>query len=131
MSFILRRDTFFDSSIIMLSIFHRMRILKNAWRRWRLLKKIVRAKGIVVYKKFSGSILLNRSWKAWKVAFERSRRKEVYQIQIAMPQGREKIYRYFWKKWLDYVHEARLEREVSYRSAVTWSKVQSWLQNQY
>ena len=45
----------------------------------------------------------------------------------AMPYGDRAVYKHVWARWKDFMVEARFEKEVALRSAKTWSKVQSWM----
>lgn len=106
---------------------YRSFLLRICWHHWRCLKKINRAKAVTIHTRFSGFSRIQRSWKAWKLAIERSKRMEAYLSAMAAPQGRKTILRYYWHQWLTYLNEARIDKEVRYRSAATWSKVQQWL----
>jgi hypothetical protein len=104
-----------------------MRLLKLVWLRWRLFKKLIRAKAVVVHKNNSRFTVINRSWRAWRIAYERGLRRGAYNMLKAAPHGNRAVYRYIWDRWREFMVEVRFEREVALRSAKTWSKVQSWM----
>jgi hypothetical protein len=115
---------------ILLALQHyRSSLLRICWHHWRSLKKINRAKAVMIHTRFSGFSRIQRSWKAWKLAIERSKRMEAYLSAMAAPQGRRIILKYYWRQWLDYLQESKLDKEARYRSAATWSKVQQWLKS--
>lgn len=64
---------------------------------------------------------------AWKVSFEKKLRVKAHLSRWATYAGHKCVWRYYLSRWKHYIEESALEREVEFRTRVTWSKVQTWL----
>ena len=49
-------------------------------------------------------------------------------MRAAAPRGDRIVRKWVWKLWCMYVEGERLEREVRGRVAMTWQRVQGWMQ---
>lgn len=68
-----------------------------------------------------------RAFRAWKITFQKYRRNESSRLAaIRLQQNSILIHRCF-KRWIEYIHEQRFEREIDERVDVTWAKIQKWL----
>ena len=65
---------------------------------------------------------------AWRVALEGSKRNTAVKMRLMAPKGNRIVMRYIWRLWIEFIQEEQLEREVRNRTAATWHKVQSWIQ---
>ncbi len=108
-------------------VHYRRGLIQEMWQRWKLNKRLIRAKAKAVTGHFSRFTVNRRAFGAWRVALERQRRWEVQRTRDVLPLGQRAVKRYFWGRWLMYYREALVEREISSRSNLTWQKVQSWL----
>lgn len=68
-----------------------------------------------------------RALRAWKISFERKRRKEASQIAAIRYQKNLLLLGRCLRRWKEYNQEQEFEREIEERVDVTWAKVQNWL----
>jgi len=106
---------------------YRRKLVRSTWRRWILHRRMLRAKAVAVTGHFSRFTCSRRAFGAWRIALERSRRRQVQQLRAVQPRGNRCILRFFWARWMAFFQEALVEREVKNRTDLQWSRVQSWL----
>ena len=102
-------------------------LIRAHFAKWKLHRKMLRAKATAVTGHFSRFTVHRRAFGAWRIALERERRRTVQALRHMKPRGDASIKRHFWRKWVDQHNEYLLDREVDSRAASQWAKVQSWL----
>ena len=90
-------------------------------------RKMLRTKAKAVTGHFSRFCLRKNAFRAWRIALERLRRSEVSKLRAVIPRGNNCIKRHFWLKWLEYLSERRVERQIDFKANMTWAKVQGWM----
>lgn len=94
-----------------------------------LYRRFMRAKANSVSGHFSKYVIKKTAFKAWSIAFERSKRQTAHQLRQATPIGNKVVKSYVWRRWVGYLNERRLDREVRHRSAATWEKLQKYMKS--
>ncbi len=102
-------------------------LIRKVWRSWKLYRKFLRAKANSVCGTLSRYWIPKHAFRAWKLAFERSRRKFAHQLYQATPLGNKCIKKHFFKKWVEFLKEMRIEREIRHRSAAAWQNLQAYM----
>lgn len=107
--------------------YYRQRLMRSAWLGFVKYKRMLRARASAVFGQAMMFSPIRRSFSAWQISLERSRRRIVKQMKLVQPRGDRVVCRHVWRRWLQYVTEARLQREIDSRSDAMWAKVQSWM----
>lgn len=102
-------------------------LMKRIWWGWRLHRKTLKAKQRSVFAHFSSHCVSRRSFKAWKVSYERSLRSTARKMRDAAKRGNLVVLKHYWKQWSGFLKNSLEEREIRLRSKNTWSNVQQWL----
>jgi len=112
------------------STYYNRQLLRFVWKRWKLYRKLLKAKARTVSGEFSRFALRRRGFLTWKVAYDRQiRRRATILRTIALPHARLVIGRYYMSRWRTFVVESKFDRDVQLRTDLTWNKVQGWLAN--
>ena len=106
---------------------YRQKLMRHAWKRWSLHRKMLRAKATAIRGHFSQVTASKRAFTSWKLALERVRRRAAQQLRAVAPMGLRAVQRHYLARWRTYLEAERIDQEVRHRSAATWHKVQSWL----
>ena len=105
----------------------RLQLIRRMWTSWARYRKLLRSKAKAIHSQFFGLSIRRRSFRAWKVAMQRSYRHEALAMRRVESRGNQVTMRFYWKCWKDFLDSERIEREIRHRSAATWNKVQGWL----
>lgn len=117
-----------EMRISVIAIAHyRTRLLRFFWSGFIKYKKMLRARAAAVFGQAMMFSPIRRSFTAWRISLERSRRRIVKQMRLLQPRGDRITCRYYWQRWQDFINEAQLQREIDSRSDVMWARVQSWM----
>jgi hypothetical protein len=108
--------------------YYRRQLLRFVWKKWKLYRKLLKAKALTVGGEFSRYALRRRGFLSWKIAYERRVRQTAAKMHtVAIPHSRAVLRRYYMGRWKTFVRQARFDRDVQLRTDLTWSKVQGWL----
>lgn len=108
--------------------YYRRQLMRFVWKKWKLYRKLLKAKALAIGGQFSRHALRRRGFLSWKIAYDRRVRSLAMKMQtIAIPHCRVVLRRYYISRWKDFVRQAKFERDVQLRTDLTWSKVQGWL----
>lgn len=108
--------------------YYSRQLLRFVWKKWKLYRKLLKAKALTVGGEFSRFALRRRSFLSWKIAYDRRVRQLAAKMQtVAIPHSVGVLRRYYVARWRSFVRQAKFDRDVQLRTDLTWSKVQGWL----
>jgi hypothetical protein len=100
---------------------------KSVLKAWKIHRKILKAKAIAVNNQTNIFSKINRSFRSWKIAYEKERRANAKTIREASNHGKQVVKRFIFKRWLEYMNTSRFEHEIRIRSNQTWDQVKKWM----
>ena len=106
---------------------YHIKLVRRVWRDWKTHRKVLRAKALAVTGAFSRFSRGKRAFLAWKIAFQRVLREQQQLLRRVAGRGDMCVCRRVWQRWLAFVQERRVDREVERRAECKWADVQRWL----
>ncbi|RYH13685.1 hypothetical protein EON65_35060 [archaeon] len=106
---------------------YHMGLINRVWRDWKMYRKVLRAKALAVTGNFSRFSRGKRAFMAWKIAFQRVLREQQKKMREVGGRGDRCACRHYFERWILYIGERRVDREVERRAECKWADVQRWL----
>lgn len=109
------------------SVHFKKGILRRTLQAWLLYRRLLKAKAVAVSGHSSKFCVKKRAMKAWQVALQKAIRTETHKMRLYASRGDKISMKHYFSAWCKYHEEMILEREIQYRTDMTWKRVQAWL----
>lgn len=109
------------------SVHFKKGLMRRTLQFWLLCRRLLKAKAIAVSGHSSKFCVKKRALKAWQVALQKAIRTETHKMRLYASRGDKISMKHYFSEWCKYHEEMILEKEIQYRTDVTWKRVQAWL----